>query len=90
MVARFGIAKHTLLVVILVFPLSFLKRRRSTLVQCKIINADNGKRGFSCDLIDCGNSTECLTLETYFASAVNTQTVTTEDIREKRNVGIPL
>ena len=88
MVARFGIAKQTLLIVILVFPLSLLKR--STLLQCKIINADNSNPGFSCDLIDCGNSTECLALETYFASAVDTETLITEDIREQRNVGIPL
>ena len=90
MVARFGITKQTLLIVILVFPLSFLKRRRSTLLPSKIINADNSNPGFSCDLIDCGNSTECLALETYFASAVDTEIVITEDIREQRNVGIPL
>ena len=56
----------------------------------KIINADNSNPGFSCDLIDCGKSTECLALETDFASTVDTQTVITEDIREQRNVGMLL
>ena len=46
MVARFGIAKQTLLTVILFFPLFFfLERRRSTLLQSKIIRADNGNPG---------------------------------------------
>ena len=45
MVARFGIAKQTLLIMILFFPLSFLKRRRFTLLPSKIINADNGNPG---------------------------------------------
>ena len=45
MVARFGIAKQTLLIMILFFALSFLKRRRSTFLPSKIINADNGNTG---------------------------------------------
>ena len=36
------------------FPLTVLKRR-FTLLQSKIINADGGNPGFSCELIDCGN-----------------------------------
>ena len=36
MVARFGIAKQTLLTMILFFPLSFLNRRRSTLLRSKM------------------------------------------------------
>ena len=43
--ARFGIAKQILSIMILFFPLSFLKRRRSILLPSKIINADNENRG---------------------------------------------
>ena len=74
---------------ILIFPLSVLKRR-FTLLQSKIINADGRNPGFSCELIDCGNSMECIAVETYFASAGDTQTVITQFIREQRNKGISL
>ena len=57
---------------ILIFPLSVLKRR-FTLLQSKIINADGGNPGFSCELIDCRNSMECIAVERYFASAGDTQ-----------------
>ena len=33
---------------------------------------------------------ECIAVETYFASAGDTQTLITKDIRERRNIGIPL
>ena len=69
---------------ILIFPLSVLKRR-FTLLQSKIINADGGNPGFSCELIDCGNSMECIAAEIYFASAGDTQNVITQFIREQRN-----
>ena len=51
---------------ILIFPLSVL-------LQSKIINADGGNPGFSCELIDCRNSMECIAVEIYFASAGDTQ-----------------
>ena len=49
MVARFGIVKQTLLIMILLLPLSLLKRRQSTLLQSKIINADNGNSRLGTD-----------------------------------------
>ena len=57
---------------ILIFPLPVLKRR-FTLLQSKIINADGGSPGFSSELIDCRNSMECIAVEIYFASAGDTQ-----------------
>ena len=74
MVARFGIAKQTLLITILFFPLSFLKKRRSTLLQCKIINAGNGNPGLFGNWFFGGNSMECIGVETYFASTADTPT----------------
>ena len=74
---------------ILIFPLSVLKRR-FTLLQSKIINADGGNPGFSCELIDYGNSMECIAVEIYFVSAGDTQNVITQFIREQRNKGISL
>ena len=73
----------------LIFPLSVLKRR-FTLLQSTIINADGGNPGFSCELIDCGNSMECIAVEIYFASACDTQTVITQFIREQTNKGTSL
>ena len=74
---------------ILINPLSVLKRR-FTLLQSKIINVDGGNPGLSYELIDCGNSMECIAVEIYFASAGDTQTVVTQFIREQTNKGISL
>ena len=34
----------------------------------QIINTDGVNPGFPCELVDCGNSMECMAIETYFAS----------------------
>ena len=49
----------------------------------QIINTDGVNPGFPCELVDCGNSMECMAVETYFASAGDTQTVITQYIRER-------
>ena len=76
---------------IIIFPLPGLNSR-ITLLQSKINNGGGGDPGFFCDLIYCGrlNRMECIAVEMYFASAGDTQTVITKDIRERRNIGIPL
>ena len=56
----------------------------------QIITTDGVNPGFPCELVDCGNSMECMAVETYFASAGDTQTVITQYIREQRNKGISL
>ena len=63
-------------------------KRRFTLLQSKVINADGANPGFPCELINCGKLTECIAIETYFASVGDTQTFITQYIREQRNVGI--
>ena len=77
MVARFGIAKQTLLIMILFFPLSFL-RRQSKLIQSKIIDADNGNPDLFGNWTFCGNLTECIDVETYFAETADIPTETTQ------------
>ena len=74
MVARFGIVEQTLLIMILLLPLSLLKRRQSTLLQSKIINADNRDPGLFGNWLFNGNLTECIGVETYFAYTADTQT----------------
>ena len=65
-------------------------KRRFTLLISQIINTDGVNPGFPCELVDCGNSMECMAVETYFASAGDTQTVITQYIKEQRNKGISL
>ena len=84
----FATAKYTLLIMIIIFLLPGLKRR-FTLLQSKINNRGGGNPGFFCNLIACGNSIQCMAVETYCASSGDTQTVITKDIREHRNIGIP-
>ena len=47
--------------------LFFQFQLRFTLLQSKIINADNGNPGLFRNWFFCGNSTECIGVETYFA-----------------------
>ena len=60
MVAPFGIANRTLMIIILFFTLLFLKTRRSTLLQSRIINADNKNPRLFGNWLFSGNSTECI------------------------------
>ena len=66
MVARFGIAKRTLLILILFFRFPFYEKA-TTLIESNIINAYNGNPGLFGNWSFCGNSTECIGVETYFA-----------------------
>ena len=67
MVARFGIRKQTLLIMILLLLLSLLKRRQSRSLQYTIINADTGDPDLFGNWFFGGNSTEYVGVETYFA-----------------------
>ena len=67
MVARFGIRKQTLLIMIPLLLLSLLKRRQSKLLQYTIINEDTGDPDLFNNWVFGGNSTACIGVETYYA-----------------------
>ena len=67
MVARFGIRKQTLLIMIPLLLLSLLKRRQSKLLQYTIINADTEDPDLFNNWFFGANSTACIGVETYYA-----------------------
>ena len=66
MVARFGIRKQTLLIIIPLLLLSLLKRTQSKLLQYTIINPDTGDPDLFNNWFLRGNSTTCIGVETYY------------------------
>ena len=67
MVARFGIRKQTLLIMIPLLLLSLLKRRQSKLLQYTIINEDTEDPDLFNNWFFGGNSTACIGVEPYYA-----------------------
>ena len=58
---------------ILISALNSVLKRRFTLLQSKVINAEGANPGFPCELINCGKLMECIAIETYFASVGDTK-----------------